>query len=137
MRKFITNDTNETYLVAKEFALSLENGDIVLLHGDLGAGKTMFVKGVIKALGGDEDLVTSPTFTIVNEYEVNDKTVYHFDLYRLENPDELYNIGYEEYFYSDKICFVEWSERASEFFDKTVKHVYINKLSSTKREIIF
>lgn len=136
-KSYISNNQNETNDIALEFAKELKRGDVVLLKGDLGAGKTAFVKGVVKALGGNFDEVTSPTFTIVNEYYLKDFPIFHFDLYRIENPDELFNIGYEEYIYGDGVCFFEWPERAIQIFDENVKVVEIHKLSETKREIVF
>lgn len=135
--KYLSESVNQTNMIAKKFVKTISKGDIVLLVGDLGAGKTAFVKGVVKALGGDEEQVTSPTFTIVNEYDLEPFPVYHFDLYRLNDPNELYNIGFEEYFYGNGVCFIEWPERAADFFDKTAKVVQIKKLGDTKREIVF
>lgn len=137
MKKYISNSVEDTNKIAAEFARTIEPGQIVLLVGDLGAGKTAFVKGVVKALHGDPDQVTSPTFTIVNEYSLDDFPIYHFDLYRLENPNELYNIGFEEYFYGSGVCFIEWPERASDFFDDNTIVVNIKKLGDNKREISF
>lgn len=137
MKKYISNSVEDTNKIAEEFAKTIEPGQIVLLVGDLGAGKTAFVKGVVKALHGDPDQVTSPTFTIVNEYSLDDFPIYHFDLYRLENPNELYNIGFEEYFYGSGVCFIEWPERASDFFDDNTIIVNIKKLGNNKREISF
>lgn len=137
MKKYISNSVEDTNKIAEEFARTIEPGQIVLLVGDLGAGKTAFVKGVVKALHGDPGQVTSPTFTIVNEYSLDDFPIYHFDLYRLENPNELYNIGFEEYFYGSGVCFIEWPERASDFFDDNTIVVNIKKLGDNKREISF
>lgn len=137
MKKYISNSVEDTNKIAEEFAKTIEPGQIVLLVGDLGAGKTAFVKGVVKALHGDPDQVTSPTFTIVNEYSLDDFPIYHFDLYRLENPNELYNIGFEEYFYGSGVCFIEWPERASDFFDDNTIVVNIKKLGDNNREISF
>lgn len=137
MKKYISNSVEDTNKIAEEFARTIEPGQIVLLVGDLGAGKTAFVKGVVRALHGDPDQVTSPTFTIVNEYSLDDFPIYHFDLYRLKNPNELYNIGFEEYFYGSGVCFIEWPERASDFFDDNTIVVNIKKLGNNKREISF
>ena len=137
MKKYISNSVEDTNKIAEEFAKTIEPGQIVLLVGDLGAGKTAFVKGVVRALHGDPDQVTSPTFTIVNEYSLDDFPIYHFDLYRLKNPNELYNIGFEEYFYGSGVCFIEWPERASDFFDDNTIVVNIKKLGNNKREISF
>lgn len=134
-QEFISNNISETYEIASKFVKTLEGGDIVLLRGDLGAGKTAFVKAVVKAFNGDENSVTSPTFTIVNEYMLNNFNIYHFDLYRIKEVEELFNIGIEEYFYSSGVCFVEWPERAEELFVGTHKVVTIKKLDETKRSI--
>ena len=133
----ISKSEIDTLKIAKEFTKTLKCGDIVLLEGDLGAGKTVFVKGVVDAFGGDKDLVTSPTFTIVNDYIANNKTIFHFDLYRVKDVRELYNIGIEEYLYSDAISFVEWPERAYEIFDNDMncKKVKISKIENTLRKI--
>lgn len=133
---YISNNEIETRKIAKEFASTLSSGTIVLLEGDLGAGKTAFVKGVVEFFGGNPNDVTSPTFTIVNQYNFKNETLFHFDLYRIESVDELYNIGIEEYFYSNAICFVEWPERAPELFDHTNRKVIIKKLGDNKRKII-
>ena len=135
-KKFISKSEQQTREVAHKFASGLKRGDIVLLQGDLGAGKTAFVKGVVEFFHGDKSQVTSPTFTIVNEYELENVVIYHFDLYRLEKQDELYNIGFEEYFYSDAICFIEWPERADNFFNEDVYKIVIKKLSDKSREIM-
>jgi len=137
MKKYISNSVEDTFNIAKELKGYFNNGDTILLDGDLGAGKTQFVKKVVKAFGGDENLVTSPTFTLVNEYVVNGLKIYHFDLYRIKSVEELFNIGIEEYLYSDAICFVEWPERASELFLTGCKKISILKTGETSREIIF
>ena len=130
--KFITNSPEETRGLAKEFAKSLNLGTIVLLTGDLGAGKTVFAKGFAEGLGV-EDEVTSPTFTIMNIY---DKKMNHFDLYRLESVEELLGIGAEEELYSDKISLVEWPEKVGfEFFPREAVVVSIFKRDETLREI--
>ena len=136
MKKYISNNELETRKIAREYAQNLDKGSIILLKGDLGAGKTAFVKGVVEAFNGNTNQVTSPTFTIVNQYNLQEATVFHFDLYRIKSVDELYGIGIEEYFYSGAICFIEWPERAPELFDKSVKTVEILKIDDNKREII-
>ena len=135
MKKYISNSYLDTVKIAKEFSKSVNSGDIILLKGDLGAGKTAFVKAFVKNFDVSDNIVTSPTFTIVNEYNIKDKRIYHFDLYRIKDVSELYNIGIEEYLYSDAICFVEWPERAIELFNKNVIIVNILKLGETEREI--
>ena len=109
--KMEVKSLDETRQVATAFAKSLTNPMVVLLNGDLGSGKTTFVKEVVKALGCD-DLVTSPTFTLLNSYNAK-FPIYHFDMYRLSSAEEAMNVGFEEYFDKrtlDGVCFVEWSE---------------------------
>ena len=107
MFELISNSENETKHIAEKFAKQLKKGDIVVLTGDLGSGKTKFVEGILTYFGKEEE-ISSPTFTIVNEYGA-DENIYHFDVYRLEDVDEFYAIGGEEYF--DKgICLIEWGE---------------------------
>lgn len=108
MEKYITNSEEETKKFAKEFAKKLKIGDVVILSGDLGSGKTKFVEGVLSNFGLENE-ISSPTFTIVNEYKKDDINIYHFDVYRLEDSDEFYAIGGEEYF-EKGICLIEWGE---------------------------
>ncbi len=108
MEKYLSNSENETKKIAKKFASKLKIGDVVVLTGDLGSGKTKFTEGILEYFDL-QDEISSPTFTIVNEYTKNDVNVYHFDVYRLEDEDEFLAIGGEEYF--DKgICIIEWGE---------------------------
>ncbi len=99
----------ETKKLAIEFSRILKPGDIVALVGDLGAGKTFISQNIIMALGVD-DYITSPTFTIVNEYEGKYK-INHFDVYRIDDIDELYEIGFEDYVYKDAISLIEWADK--------------------------
>lgn len=112
MEKYITNSEEETKKFAKEFAKKLKVGDVIVLTGDLGSGKTKFVEGVLSNFGLENE-ISSPTFTIVNEYKKDDINIYHFDVYRLEDIDEFYAIGGEEYF-SSGICIIEWGEKIEE-----------------------
>lgn len=100
----------ETFNIGRKFSKNLKPGDIVLVEGTLGAGKSVFIRGVAKGLGINEPM-PSPTFTILNEYEGKCK-MYHFDLYRINSPEELYNIGFEEYLYSEAISLIEWPSKA-------------------------
>lgn len=128
----ISNSPEETKEVAKKFAKSLTSGTIVLLTGDLGAGKTVFAKGFAEGLGV-RDEVTSPTFTIMNIY---DNKMNHFDLYRLESIEEFLGIGAEEELYSDKISLVEWPEKVGlDFFPSEAVVVSILKRDEKIREI--
>ncbi|MCI0708324.1 MAG: tRNA (adenosine(37)-N6)-threonylcarbamoyltransferase complex ATPase subunit type 1 TsaE [Ignavibacteriae bacterium] len=113
-RRTMTRSEDETRALARAFAAELRRGDVVALSGELGAGKTHFVKGMCEAFGVHEP-VTSPTFVILNRYGGKDSTgnellLYHLDLYRVKSLEEIYDIGYEEIFYSNGIAFVEWAE---------------------------
>lgn len=96
--------------VAEEVINSLDGRTVVLLRGGMGAGKTTLVSR-IAALLGAEDTVTSPTFALVNQYEGSECRIYHFDFYRIDRIEEVFDLGYEEYFYSDDLCLVEWPEK--------------------------
>ncbi len=108
MYEFISHSENETIEFASDFASKLNNSSIIVLSGDLGSGKTKFTEGVLKYFGLENE-ISSPTFTIVNEYDANNQKIYHFDLYRLSDVDEFYAIGGEEYLQSG-ICIFEWGE---------------------------
>ena len=105
---FKSNSENETKKFAKEFASKLKKGDVLVLSGDLGSGKTKFTEGFLSYYGLENE-ISSPTFTIVNEYTKNDINIFHFDVYRLEDSSEFYEIGGEEYF-EKGICIIEWGE---------------------------
>ncbi|TCC95105.1 tRNA (adenosine(37)-N6)-threonylcarbamoyltransferase complex ATPase subunit type 1 TsaE [Pedobacter hiemivivus] len=95
---------------AKRIIEATQDDQIFIFEGEMGAGKTTLIKALAKELGVTK-VVTSPTFSIVNEYDANGKVIYHFDFYRIKNLQEAYDIGYEEYFYSGNICFIEWPEK--------------------------
>lgn len=108
--EFTSTSPEQTIALGQRFASELKPGDVVCLYGELGAGKTHFVKGMAEGLGIDQDEVHSPTFTLIHEY-VGDQPLYHFDCYRMESPQEALEIGVEEYFYGDGVCVIEWPER--------------------------
>ncbi len=122
--EWITHSPAETEALGARLAEALDAGRVVAFTGDLGAGKTAFVSGMARALGV-EDRVTSPTFTIVNEYEGGRLPLFHFDMYRLGDADELFHIGWEDYLARGGICAVEWSENVAEAIEPDAVRVSI------------
>ena len=116
MKRYTTNNPEETRRLGREIAKTLSAGAILALTGDLGCGKTAFVKGVVDAFG-DGDEVTSPTFTLVNEYE-GTVPVYHFDVYRLDNPSPEECDWMDDYFFADGICLIEWADNIRDVLPK-------------------
>lgn len=108
MTKYISKSVEDTYELAESIARNLKGGEVILLNGNLGAGKTTFTKGLAKALGVEE-VVTSPTFTFMKEYKGR-LNLYHFDMYRAEDEDELYELGLNDYLYMDGVCVIEWNK---------------------------
>jgi tRNA threonylcarbamoyladenosine biosynthesis protein TsaE len=125
MKEYESYSYEDTQRIAAEFADTLKGGEFIAMYGDLGAGKTAFTQGLAKALGITR-YVTSPTFTIVNEYEGR-LPLYHFDVYRIADPEEMYEIGYEEYIESGGVCIVEWSELIEELFPDSYIRITITK----------
>lgn len=115
----------ETYDFAYDLAQTANAGDIFCLCGDLGVGKTVFTKGFAKGLGIDEH-ITSPTFTIVNEY-MGRLPFYHFDVYRIADPDEMYDIGFDEYIFGEGVCLIEWANIIEELIPENAKWINISK----------
>ena len=110
MKRIEIDSLSELKNVAQEVIESLEGRTVVLLRGEMGAGKTTLISRSAAYLGA-EDTVTSPTFALVNQYEGSECRIYHFDFYRIEEIEEVFDLGYEEYFYSGDLCFVEWPEK--------------------------
>ena len=121
-----SNSPKETENIAKAFAKELKGGDVVCLNGDLGTGKTAFVQGLVKALGFSEP-ISSPTFTVINCYEGGRMPIYHFDVYRIEDYDEMYEIGYEEYVYGDGLTLIEWSQKINDILPRDRYEITIEK----------
>ncbi len=136
MKRVISSSESETMALAKEYAGTINRGDIVCLQGDLGAGKTNFVRGFVQALGLTGSEVSSPTFTVINEYE-GTMPIYHFDCYRLEHYTEALEIGAEDYFYGDGVCIVEWPERILEILPNEKKWITFKQTGKEEREINF
>ena len=122
----VTNSPEETEALGERLAERLEPGTVIAFTGDLGAGKTAFVRGVARGLGIAER-VTSPTFTIVNEYEGGRLPLFHFDMYRLGSADELFDIGWEDYLARGGVCAVEWSENVADALEEGCLRVDIRR----------
>lgn len=124
--EFIVDSEHMTMEIGKKLGSLLNKGDVICLNGDLGTGKTHFTKGVAKGLL-IEDYITSPTFNIVNEYEGRLK-LYHFDVYRVNDPDEIYAIGFDEYIFSDAVSIIEWSNYIEELIPAEHISITIEKM---------
>ena len=121
---------------ARQFIAAMEDNTVFAFYGKMGAGKTTFVKAICEELGV-EDTITSPTFAIVNEYrsDLAGELIYHFDFYRIKKLDEVYDMGYEDYFYSGAICFIEWPELIEELLPGNTVKVCIKELPNGEREV--
>ena len=134
MATFTSNSVEETEAIARHFAADLKSGIVLALQGDLGAGKTHFTKGIVRGLAGEAE-VTSPTFTIVHEYEGGRFPVYHFDFFRLEDAQSASRLGLDEYFFGDGISVVEWPDRFPELIPADARWVRIEMISPAERLI--
>ena len=123
--QFISKNEDDTKNFAKKLAAKLKPKDIIVLTGELGSGKTKFVEGFLSYFGLENE-ISSPTFTIVNEYKKNDINIYHFDVYRLEDSSEFSEIGGEEYF-ENGICLIEWGELIEDILPKNYIHITFSK----------
>lgn len=133
LTEFISNSEKETENIGAAFAKDLKGGSVVAMYGDLGAGKTAFVRGMARGMGLDAH-VSSPTFTIVNEYP-GERELIHFDMYRLASADELFDIGWEDYLNRGAVCAVEWSENVRDAFFGDEINVTIEKIGDCSRRI--
>lgn len=133
MASFISKSREETLAFAESYAKTLRGGDVVLLDGDMGAGKTVFTKGVAKGLGIEEE-VTSPTYAYMNDY---DGRLFHYDCYRIESVEQAERLGLGDYFDMGGICIVEWAQNIAPLLPRVVKRVTIQKLSENEREITY
>ena len=124
--KLTAESVEETIIIGEKLGSLVNSGDIVCLTGDLGTGKTHFVKGFAKGLN-IEEYITSPTFTIVNEYQGRLK-LYHFDVYRVDDPDEIYAIGFDEYIFSSAVSIIEWSNLIQELIPEESIRINIVKV---------
>ena len=135
MNKKIKYDLNKIDEISQLIYDKINTIKTIMLRGELGSGKTTLVKSVLKKMGINE-VVTSPTFSILNEYYVEGNIIYHFDLYRIENKEELEVIGFEDYIYSQNICFIEWPEIVLDKIGLKYLDIEIRYLDLEKREII-
>lgn len=133
--KFITNSEEETEALGARLAVKLEPGAVIAFTGDLGAGKTAFTRGLARGLG-IPDRVTSPTFTIVNEYEGGRLPLFHFDMYRLGSAGELFDIGWEDYLDRGGVCAVEWSENIAGALEGDALRVDIRRGAQDTQRVI-
>lgn len=121
---------------AHEFVEQMGDNTVFAFHGKMGAGKTTFIKAICEALGV-EDTINSPTFAIINEYRSKTgELVYHFDFYRINKQEEAFDLGYEDYFYSGSLCFIEWPEKIEELLPSDTVHVTITEQPDGSREVI-
>ena len=131
MSVFISKSREETLSFAESYAKTLRGGDVVLLDGEMGAGKTVFTKGLAKGLGIEEE-VTSPTYAYMNDY---DGRLFHYDCYRIESVEQAERLGLADYFDMGGICIIEWSQNIAPLLPRKTKRVSIKKISENEREI--
>lgn len=124
--EFVVNSVEETSALGEKLGKLLHKGDVICLTGDLGTGKTHITKGIARGLGIESN-ITSPTFTIVNEYEGGRLKLYHFDVYRVSDPDEVYAIGFDDYIFSDAVSVIEWADYIEEILPEDILHINIKK----------
>jgi len=134
MATVISNSVEETIAFAREWSRSLQLNDVVGLVGDLGAGKTQFVKGLLQGLGSVEE-ATSPTFTLIHEYRGGRLPLYHFDFYRLRERSEIDEIGFDEYLHDGGVAVIEWADRFAEVLPARTRWVWLEPRAETKRQI--
>ena len=121
---------------AKAFVENIGDHTVFAFYGKMGAGKTTFIKAICEELGVD-DIITSPTFAIVNEYTAQDGPVYHFDFYRIKKLEEVYDMGFEDYFYSGSLCLIEWPELIEEVLPEDAVKVTIEEKEDGSRAVLF
>ena len=137
MTTITIKDLDHIEEAAREFIAQMGDDTVFAFYGKMGAGKTTFIKALCKLLGV-EDEVNSPTFAIINEYrsETTAELIYHFDFYRIKKLEEVYDLGYEDYFYSGALCFIEWPELVEELLPLDAKKVTITENSDGSRSIV-
>ena len=134
MATFISNSSAETEAIGRQLANDVRAGSVLALKGDLGSGKTLFTQGLVAGLKSDA-AVTSPTFTIVHEYQGGRLPIYHFDFFRLENRESVVRLGLEDYFFSDGVSVIEWADRFPELIPKQARWISF-EIKSERQRII-
>ncbi len=133
---FLTKTDAETEKVGKKLALQLKPKDVIALHGDLGAGKTTLVKGIVQALTSiNKREISSPTFTYLHIYEAKEFSIFHFDLYRLKNAEGFLEMGGVDYLDGSGICLIEWPDRITSLLPQTTRHLFLSHHEEGKRRI--
>ena len=144
MNSIIIKDIEHIRETAREFIDHMGEARVFAFYGKMGAGKTTFVKAICEELGV-QDIITSPTFAIINEYSIDKvqsskfkvQSIYHFDFYRIKKLEEVYDMGYEDYFYGDGLCFIEWPEMMEELLPEGAVKVHITENPDGTRTVIF
>lgn len=132
---FVVKNLSDLDTVAQKFIEKMDDKNVYAFYGEMGVGKTTFIKAICKALGVKET-ITSPTFAIINEYKKgDDKPIFHFDFYRIKNLEEVFDFGYEDYFYSENLCFIEWPELVETLLPNDVTKVQITVGNNEERLI--
>jgi len=135
--RLVSTSVRKTKFLGERLSNSLKKGDVVVLDGLLGVGKTTFIKGILKGFGFEDREIVSPSFTIISEYKHRRFLIYHIDLYRIDKKEELMNLGYEDYFYSPEgISLIEWGQKIEDILPKYVR-VNLSFLGPSKRRITF
>jgi tRNA threonylcarbamoyladenosine biosynthesis protein TsaE len=133
--EFPTKSSDETIALGKKVGVKLKPGDIVGFYGELGSGKTTMIKGVAIGLGvKEQDIVKSPSFIMVNEYKGR-YPIYHIDLYRIKNAEEILSIGFDEYLYDNGVCLIEWAEKAEKELPENIIKVELEVVSPDERKV--
>jgi tRNA threonylcarbamoyladenosine biosynthesis protein TsaE len=133
--EFLTKSADETIALGKKVGAKLKPGDILAFYGDLGSGKTTMIKGICIGLGvKEQDIVKSPSFIMINEYQ-GKFPIYHIDLYRTKNLEEILSIGFDDYLYGEGVCLIEWAEKAEGQLPENIIKIELEAVSQTEREI--
>lgn len=135
---YLTHSSEETITLASKIGSQLPKNSIICLFGNLAAGKTTFIKGLAQGFAGiNIDQVSSPTFIYLNIYAgILARTIYHFDLYRLQNSDEFLSLGFEEFFFADGLCCIEWSERIADILPDSYLSISLSHIEENQRQIV-